>query len=193
MYTLSVGLYEQFFAKQDYFVVIIGLDNAGKTTLLEQIKAKFIRDYGMLNPSKITSTIGMNVGKVEVGQVRLNFWDLGGQEDLRELWGTYYAEASGVIFVVDGTRRDLFGTVASCFSEAMKSEFVQRIPVLVAVNKSELDGAVSANEVRQLLSDDEHCSDLAVLPVSALEGHNIDRCVRWLVRSLQQTDRRLEL
>ncbi|CAJ0961631.1 unnamed protein product, partial [Mesorhabditis belari] len=193
MYTLSVGLYEHFFAKHDYYIVIVGLDNAGKTTFLEQIKAKFIRDYGVLRPSKITSTVGLNVGKVEVGQVRLNFWDLGGQEDLRTLWNTYYSEASALIFVIDGTRRELFDTVSSCFYDVMKSEFIQQIPVLVAVNKSELDGAATASEIRTLLSDDEHRSDLAVLPVSALEGHNIDRCVRWLVRSLQQADQKLQL
>ncbi|PIC49930.1 hypothetical protein B9Z55_001031 [Caenorhabditis nigoni] len=60
MYTLSAGIWEKFFKKKDYYVVIVGLDNAGKTTFLEQTKSHFVKDYGVLNPSKITATVGLN-------------------------------------------------------------------------------------------------------------------------------------
>ncbi|KAF8366332.1 hypothetical protein PRIPAC_84161 [Pristionchus pacificus] len=184
MYTLSVGLWEQFFQKKDYFVVIVGLDNAGKTTFLEQIKGKFVKNYPMLNPAKITSTVGLNIGKVEVDQARLNFWDVGGQEDLRCLWANYLDEASALIYVVDASRPDLLPTVAESFKEVMKVERVKEVPILVAVNKSELEGAITADKVRMALDDGDHEADMAVLPVSALEGLNVDRCVRWILRSL---------
>lgn len=184
MYTLSAGIWENFFKKKDYYVVIIGLDNAGKTTFLEQTKSHFVKDYGVLNPSKITATVGLNTGKVELNNTCLHFWDLGGQESLRELWATYYDDANALIFVVDATRSDLFPTVAAQFKEVMANEIIQNLPVLVAVNKSEMEGAAAAAEVRMLLEDDNHRSDLAVLPVSALEGTNIERCVNWIVRSL---------
>ncbi|GMR52954.1 hypothetical protein PMAYCL1PPCAC_23149 [Pristionchus mayeri] len=150
MYTLSVGLWEQFFKKKDYFVVIVGLDNAGKTTFLEQIKGKFVKNYPMLNPAKITSTVGLNIGKVEVDQARLNFWDVGGQEDLRCLWANYLDEASALIYVVDASRPDLLPTVAESFKEVMKVERVKEVPILVAVNKSELEGAITADQVCDL-------------------------------------------
>ncbi|CAI5439741.1 unnamed protein product [Caenorhabditis angaria] len=184
MYTLSAGIWEKFFKKKDYFVVIVGLDNAGKTTFLEQAKSHFVKDYGMLNPSKITATVGLNTGKVELNNTCLNFWDLGGQESLRELWPTYFDDANAIIFVVDATRSDLFPTVSALFKEVISNDAVQNLPVLVAVNKSEMEGASPAAEVRMLLEDENHQSDLAVLPVSALEGTNIERCVRWIVRTL---------
>ncbi|KAL6732652.1 hypothetical protein Aduo_003504 [Ancylostoma duodenale] len=184
MYTLSAGLWERFFKKRDYYIVIVGLDNVGKTTFLEQTKSHFVHGYGALNPARITSTVGLNTGKVEINNTCLNFWDLGGQEDLRTLWSSYYDEANAMIFVVDATRRDLFAEVASVFREVISNEYVQRMPILVAVNKSEIDGAAEAAEVRRILHDDQHIGDLAVLPVSALEGTNIDRCVRWIVRTL---------
>ncbi|CAI4222444.1 unnamed protein product [Auanema sp. JU1783] len=184
MYTLSAGLWEKFFKKKDYYVLIVGLDDAGKTTFLEQTKSHFIKDYGVVNPSKITSTVGLNIGKVELNNTCLNFWDLGGQEDLRSLWSTYYSEANAVIFVVDATRRDQFETVANVFKDVMASELIHDLPVLVAVNKSEVDGAAPAAEVRMFLQDDHHSGDLAVIPVSAIEGTNVDRCVRWIVRTL---------
>ncbi|CAD6184122.1 unnamed protein product [Caenorhabditis auriculariae] len=174
MYTLSAGIWETFFKKKDYFIVIIGLDNAGKTTFLEQTKSHFLKDYGMLNPAKITTTVGLNIGKVVLNNTCLNFWDLGGQESLRELWPTYFEDANALIFVVDATRRDLFSSISHVFKEVMSNEFVQEIPVLVAVNKSEMEGAAAAAEVRTILQDEEHRADLAVLPVSALEGTNIE-------------------
>lgn len=39
-----------------------------------------------MNPSKITTTVGLNIGKIDIAGVRLNFWDLGGQEELQSLW-----------------------------------------------------------------------------------------------------------
>ena len=77
MYTLFSGLYRHLTQKDDYFVLILGLDNAGKTTFLESAKTKFTKDYRGVNPSKITSTVGLNIGKIDVKGIRLNFWDLG--------------------------------------------------------------------------------------------------------------------
>lgn len=39
-----------------------------------------------MNPSRITTTVGLNIGKIDVDGVRLNFWDLGGQQELQSLW-----------------------------------------------------------------------------------------------------------
>lgn len=74
MYTLLSGFYQYLTQKDDYFVLLLGLDNSGKTTYLEQVKAKFCPEYKMMNPAKITSTVGCNIGKVEIASVRLNFW-----------------------------------------------------------------------------------------------------------------------
>ena len=60
MYTLLSGLYKYLTQKDEYFILILGLDNSGKTTYLEQVKTKFTQNYKMTNPSKITSTVGIN-------------------------------------------------------------------------------------------------------------------------------------
>ena len=77
MYTLLSGLYRHLTQKDDFYVLILGLDNAGKTTFLESAKTKFTQDYKGVNPNKITSTVGLNIGKIDVNGIRLNFWDLG--------------------------------------------------------------------------------------------------------------------
>nr|KAF6421688.1 ADP ribosylation factor related protein 1 [Rousettus aegyptiacus] len=86
MYTLLSGLYKYMFRKDEYCVLILGLDNAGKTTFLEQSKTRFNKNYKAMSFSKITTTVGLNIGTVDVGQARLMFWDLGGQEELQSLW-----------------------------------------------------------------------------------------------------------
>jgi ADP-ribosylation factor related protein 1 len=74
MYTLLSGLYKYLTQKDEYFILIVGLDNSGKTTYLEQVKTKFNKNYKMMNPNKITTTVGCNIGKIDIGHVRLNFW-----------------------------------------------------------------------------------------------------------------------
>lgn len=55
-------------------------------TYLEAAKTKFTRNYKGMNPSKITTTVGLNIGKIDISGIRLNFWDLGGQTELQSLW-----------------------------------------------------------------------------------------------------------
>lgn len=55
-------------------------------TYLEATKTKFTRKYVAMNPSRITTTVGLNIGKIDVDGVQLNFWDLGGQSELQSLW-----------------------------------------------------------------------------------------------------------
>ncbi|KPJ07942.1 ADP-ribosylation factor-related protein 1 [Papilio machaon] len=78
MYTLLHGFYKYMVQKDEYCVLILGLDNAGKTTYLEAAKTKYTKKYKAMNPNRITTTVGLNIGKIDVDAVRLSFWDLGG-------------------------------------------------------------------------------------------------------------------
>eukprot|EP00731_Ephydatia_muelleri_P031153 Em0022g667a len=124
MFTLLQGLWKYFFRKREYFVVIIGLDNAGKTTLLERIKDLFIRNYRGIPVEKITSTVGLNVGKVDIGSSRLILWDLGGQQDLQSLWDKYYAECHGVVYVIDSSDPDSLAISAQIFTALYACEIL---------------------------------------------------------------------
>ena len=86
MFSLLHGLWRYLTQKDEYFVVIVGIDDAGKTTFLEQTKIHFTRGYKGMNLNRITSTVGLNVGTINLSGARVHFWDLGGQGDLRTLW-----------------------------------------------------------------------------------------------------------
>lgn len=84
MYHLATGFYKMLTKKDEYNVLILGLDNAGKSTFLETAKTKFTKGYkGM---KFITTTVGLNIGQIDIGGIRLSFWDLGGQKELQSLW-----------------------------------------------------------------------------------------------------------
>ena len=86
MFSLLYGFWKYWFQKDEYYVLILGLDNAGKTTFLEQAKIRLNPNYKGVNLNKISCTVGLNIGKVESNNVLLNFWDLGGQSELQCLW-----------------------------------------------------------------------------------------------------------
>ncbi|RAL16985.1 ADP-ribosylation factor family protein [Aspergillus homomorphus CBS 101889] len=112
MYHLAKSLYMYATSKEEYSVLLLGLDNAGKTTLLSQIKALYQppRSDGSLPASllpgsigKTVPTVGQNVATISLPDMYLKIWDVGGQISMRNLWQSYYTSCHAIIFVVDST------------------------------------------------------------------------------------------
>lgn len=88
----------------EYSLLLLGLDNAGKTTLLSSIKTLYHTSPNAPTiAQKTVPTVGQNVSTIELPDMYLKIWDVGGQLSLRNLWKSYYASAHAVIFVVDST------------------------------------------------------------------------------------------
>ena len=98
----------------EYSILLLGLDNAGKTTLLTQIKALFNATVdpaagpnGEAPPSTTAGntvpTVGQNVATIALPDMYVKIWDVGGQMSLRRLWTSYYKNCHAVVFVVDST------------------------------------------------------------------------------------------
>ncbi|CEL05603.1 P-loop containing nucleoside triphosphate hydrolase protein [Aspergillus pseudodeflectus] len=106
MYHLAKSLYMYATSKEEYSVLLLGLDNAGKTTLLSQIKALYqSRADGTPapNPGKTVPTVGQNVSTISLPDMYLKIWDVGGQISMRNLWQSYYSSCHAIVFVVDST------------------------------------------------------------------------------------------
>ncbi|KAL5612834.1 uncharacterized protein BROUX77_002990 [Berkeleyomyces rouxiae] len=102
MYHLAKGLYMLATSKEEYSVILLGLDNAGKTTFHEQVKALFMPD----RPAprlKTVPTVGQNVSTIELPDMYIKLWDVGGQMSLRKLWHSYYASCHAIVFIIDST------------------------------------------------------------------------------------------
>ncbi|KAI1854946.1 hypothetical protein JX265_002585 [Neoarthrinium moseri] len=102
MYHLAKGLYRLATSKEEYSVILLGLDNAGKTTFHEQAKSLFLPERP--DPKlKTVPTVGQNVSTLTLPDMYLKIWDVGGQLSLRKLWQSYYSSCHAIIFIIDST------------------------------------------------------------------------------------------
>ncbi|KAL1491883.1 hypothetical protein ABEB36_012410 [Hypothenemus hampei] len=189
MYTLLHGFYKYIVQKDEYCVLILGLDNAGKTTYLEAAKTKLTKNYKAINPAKITTTVGLNIGKIEVNGVQLNFWDLGGQSELQSLWDKYYNECHAIIYIVDSSDRERINDSKEVFDKMIANENLQGVPLLVLANKQDLPECMGVREVKPIFNKNAHLvgkRDCMVMPVSALTGEGVDEGIRWLVDCIKR-------
>ena len=185
MYTLLSGFYKHLTQKEEFFVLILGLDNAGKTTFLESAKTRLTPNYKGANLAKITTTVGMNLGKIDTNGVRLNFWDLGGQEELQALWDKYYAECHAVIYVVDSGDRERVEESKETFNKMIKNENVRGVPLLVAANKQDLADCMGVREVKPLFEsniEELGCREVMVLATSGLTGEGVEEGIDWVAQ-----------
>lgn len=91
-----------FSSNKTFNILILGLANAGKTTLLYQMYL-FNKLRSLNKAVKTTPTIGSNVEEINHKNIKMSAWDLGGQERIRSIWSSYYSRTNAVIFVIDST------------------------------------------------------------------------------------------
>ena len=193
MFSLIAGFWQALFRKVEFQVLILGLDGAGKTTLLEQMKAIFL---GLLPASKIPPTVGLNIGRMQVNRAKLILWDLGGQTSLRAIWEKYYAEAHGLIYVVDASDPDRFEESRAVLQQLLSHPDLTGIPLLVFANKQDAPGAVSPQEIEArfgLQHSQSSSQSQKVVGTAALTGDGIQESVAWLGESLHKSPRALAL
>ncbi|KAK9799011.1 hypothetical protein WJX73_004244 [Symbiochloris irregularis] len=193
MFSLLYGFWEYIFRKEELRVLMLGLDKAGKTNLLERLKTLYTDTPG-LESDKVLPTVGLNVGRLDVNKAELLLWDLGGQPGLRSIWDKYYADSHGVIFVVDCTTPARLDEAKHALDGALGSRELFGAPLLVMANKQDVEGHVPASEITQSLGlgiiDGRPCR---VQPISAHNGNGIREAMRWLVDEIGASDRKLML
>ena len=131
------------FGKQDVRILMVGLDAAGKTTILYKLKLGEI----------VTTipTIGFNVETVEYKNLKFTMWDVGGQDKLRPLWRHYFSNTNGVIFVVDSNDRDRVNQARDELQKMLAEDELRNAVLLVFANKQDLPNAMSTTEVTDKL------------------------------------------
>lgn len=159
---------------QSLHVVVIGLDSAGKTSLLYRLK---LREFVETIPTK-----GFNMERIKVpmGNSKTNtttfqVWDVGGQDKLRPLWKSYTRRTDGLVFVVDAAEAERMEEAKVELHRITRSAENQGVPVLVLANKQDLDGAASASEVEKVLAVHELSSSTLhhTQGCSALDGQGL--------------------
>lgn len=184
MFSLLYGIYQQFTQKPEFYVLIIGLDNAGKTTLLEKIKALFVDTYESAPPENIAPTVGLNIGRMELGGAKIIFWDLGGQSGLRTIWERYYSETNAIIYVVDAADHERISEARDSFEAVMQNEQLSGLPVLVCANKQDLPGLQDIGSIFDPTAT-AGLHPFRVQSICALNGDGVKDGVEWIVSNLR--------
>jgi len=132
-----------FSTKKEKRILMVGLDAAGKTTVLYKLKLGEI----------VTTipTIGFNVETVQYKKINFTVWDVGGQDKIRPLWRHYYSNTNGLIFVVDSNDRDRISEAAEELQKMLREEELKDAVLLVFANKQDLPGAMSVSEMTDKL------------------------------------------
>mmetsp|Transcript_87751 Transcript_87751/g.284059 ORF Transcript_87751/g.284059 Transcript_87751/m.284059 type:complete len:186 (+) Transcript_87751:38-595(+) len=159
-------------------LLLLGLDAAGKTTVLHRLKLQ--------QHVRTIPTIGFNVESVECGGFRLTIWDVGGQEILRKLWQHHYRGAQGVVFVVDSSDRSRVQEAAEELHRLLRAEELAGAPLLVLANKQDLPRAMTPAEVAAhfKLEAAARGRRWSVRPTCATTGDGLARALRWLAAAL---------
>ncbi|GIQ80086.1 small GTPase superfamily, ARF type [Kipferlia bialata] len=172
-------------------VVILGLQNSGKTTTMTRIMSIVTRQEldvsshpGHPDDSLLTPTIGQNIGHISMFGYKTTIFDMGGQSSYRKQWSVQYATATTIVFIIDGADASSFAEARRHFTQVMQDEATANTPVLFLINKCDLDTCARFETVVEYFSLDgplTHHRPFRVLRVSALTGHSIYYAFRWLM------------
>ncbi|KAL6058957.1 Arf GTPase arf1 [Balamuthia mandrillaris] len=138
------GLLAKFnWGRKDVRILMVGLDAAGKTTILYKLKLG----------EAITTipTVGFNVETIQYKNIQFTVWDVGGQDKLRLLWRYYFEGTQGVIFVVDANDRDRTEEACEVLHRMLREDQMRETAVLVLANKMDMPEAMSVAEVSDRL------------------------------------------
>ena len=128
------------FSERHAKILMLGLDAAGKTTVLYKLK---------LNEVVSTiPTIGFNVETVKPGKnVSFTVWDVGGQDKIRPLWRHYFTGTEGLVFVVDSADKTRFSEARDELNWILESEEMMGVPLVIMANKQDMPNACSPGDV----------------------------------------------
>nr|XP_002130554.1 ADP-ribosylation factor 4-like [Ciona intestinalis] len=175
---LSISsLFTKLFSKQAMRILMVGLDAAGKTTILYKLKLGEI----------VTTipTIGFNVETVEYKNVCFTVWDVGGQDKIRPLWRHYYQNTQGIIFVVDSNDRERLEEARDELHKMIQEEELKDSYILIFANKQDLPNAVPCSELTNKLSLSEiKHKKWYVQAACATEGTGLYEGLDWLSNEL---------
>ncbi|KAI3383544.1 hypothetical protein SNEBB_005352 [Seison nebaliae] len=166
------------FGPKERRILILGLDGAGKTTILYRLQVGEV----------VTTipTIGFNVETVIYKNLKFQVWDLGGQTSIRPYWRCYYSNTDAIIYVVDSQDHDRMGISKQELLSMLQEEELKSAVLCVLANKQDLKGAMSVAQVANAVGLPALKNrKYQIFKTSATEGTGLDEAMEWLSQQLQ--------
>ena len=190
MFSLISGAINWYFSKIEVKILVLGLDNAGKTTFLESLK--LLHTTGKekakgIPLDRILPTIGLNMGRLQAHGCDVTLWDLGGQQSFRSIWDKYYDDAEIIIYVFDSADEDRFDEAIRTLNSLLEHPQASKLPVLILGNKCDLPLAHDVNALDQLFNIDTISTSriVKVMAASAFTSIGCDKALQWVVDTIK--------
>ncbi|WVZ94281.1 hypothetical protein U9M48_040187 [Paspalum notatum var. saurae] len=167
-------LFSSLFGNREARILVLGLDNAGKTTILYRLQ--------MGEVVSTIPTIGFNVETVQYNNIKFQVWDLGGQTSIRPYWRCYFPNTQAIIYVVDSSDTDRLVTAKEEFHAILEEDELKGAVVLVYANKQDLPGALDDAAITESLELHKIKSrQWAIFKTSAIKGEGLFEGLDWYV------------
>mmetsp|Transcript_9737 Transcript_9737/g.11097 ORF Transcript_9737/g.11097 Transcript_9737/m.11097 type:complete len:188 (-) Transcript_9737:180-743(-) len=163
-------------------ILILGLDNAGKTTMLKKFNGEDI--------STISPTLGFNIKTLSHRGYLLNCWDVGGQKTLRSYWRNYFEQTDGLIFVVDSADTYRLELCKAELHKLLQQEKLAGASLLIFANKQDIPGALTKEEIAKTLDLEKnkifYKRHWGIQSCSAVSGEGLLQGVDWIVSDISE-------
>jgi len=192
-------------AEKEMRILVLGLDNAGKTTVIKKLMGEAI--------DTISPTLGFNIVSLEFKKFgffdcvwfplfkpsltsppslsscsfNLNIWDVGGQKTIRSYWRNYFEQTDGLIWVVDSADRRRLKDCREELAALLSQEKLAGASLLILANKQDLAGALSGEEIADVLELHGEAFSKRhwlILPCSAFTGDGLVEGIDWIVSDI---------
>jgi ADP-ribosylation factor-like protein 6 len=170
-----MGLFE---SKHKLDIITCGLDNAGKSTIINQLKPTKLRT------DNIGPTVGYQVEEFAKGKVNFKVFDMGGAKKFRNLWELYFKDVQGVIFVIDSADKVRMVVCQDEIRMIVENPAMKGVPILFFANKSDVAGSLTPQELVESLELTEMITDrpFNIFASDARRGVGIEQGIDWLTR-----------
>ncbi|KAJ3029774.1 UNVERIFIED_CONTAM: ADP-ribosylation factor protein 3 [Siphonaria sp. JEL0065] len=155
--------------------LILGLDNAGKTSILKRLAQEDI--------TQVKPTQGFNIKSVTQDGINMNVWDIGGQKAIRPYWRNYFDATNVLIYVIDSSDRVRLEETGLELNQLLEEAKLAEVPLLVFANKQDLVNAIPGDEIATGLNlNSIRDRQWQIQACSALSGQGISEGIEWAMK-----------
>ncbi|WEJ97139.1 hypothetical protein PSN45_004687 [Yamadazyma tenuis] len=166
--------HSKIFKNREMRILMLGLDNAGKTTILYKLK--------LGKTSQTVPTVGFNVETVKQKNVSFAVWDCGGQERIRPLWRHYFTGTDALIYVVDSSDLDRLEESKKELLRVISDKELSECLLIVLANKQDVGNAIKPKELIEKFELNHLPGNhvWSVIPTIAINGTGLVETLNWI-------------
>jgi len=166
-------------SEKEVRLLLLGLDNAGKTSILKKLSDEEI--------SQIMPTQGFNMKSLVQDGFKLTVWDIGGQKAIRPYWQNYYEGTDALIYVIDSSDRRRVSESGVELSKLIEEQKLAAIPLLTFANKQDLLNALPPKELAETMQlHNIRDRPWQIQGCSAKKGDGLKEGLDWLLNIISK-------